>query len=178
MTKCEKCGKIHDGSFGSGRFCSRSCANSRKHSKETKEKISDSMKEYNNQHTFICKFCGFNAKTIRGLANHVNHCKLNPNRVIHHNKNSNKKVKLRNKITLDITYKELEEYRETHTVCEICGRSVQEATKYTGKYASKNLCIDHDHNTNKFRGLLCQVCNRQLGWYENNKDKINEYLNK
>jgi len=27
--KCEKCGKEHDGSFGSGRFCSKSCANSR-----------------------------------------------------------------------------------------------------------------------------------------------------
>lgn len=27
--KCEKCGKEHDGNFGSGRFCSRSCANSR-----------------------------------------------------------------------------------------------------------------------------------------------------
>lgn len=26
---CEKCGKEHDGSFGTGRFCSRSCANSR-----------------------------------------------------------------------------------------------------------------------------------------------------
>ena len=28
-TKCEKCGKIHNGLFGSGKFCSRSCANSR-----------------------------------------------------------------------------------------------------------------------------------------------------
>lgn len=25
--KCEQCGKEHDGSFGSGRFCSRSCSN-------------------------------------------------------------------------------------------------------------------------------------------------------
>lgn len=36
---CEYCNKIHDGSFGSGRFCSRSCANSRgPRSNETKEK--------------------------------------------------------------------------------------------------------------------------------------------
>ena len=27
--KCEKCKKEHDGKYGSGRFCSRSCANAR-----------------------------------------------------------------------------------------------------------------------------------------------------
>lgn len=37
--KCETCGKEHDGSFGSGRFCCRACANTRKHSEETKQKI-------------------------------------------------------------------------------------------------------------------------------------------
>ena len=42
---CEnkKCKKEHDGSFGSGRFCSRSCANSKNHSKETKAKISKTL---------------------------------------------------------------------------------------------------------------------------------------
>lgn len=43
MFVCEKCGKEHDGSFGSGRFCSKSCANSRFHSKETKIKISKTL---------------------------------------------------------------------------------------------------------------------------------------
>lgn len=36
-----------------------------------------------------------------------------------------------------------------------CGKLVEEVTKYKGKYSSKNLCIDHDHHTLKFRGLLC-----------------------
>lgn len=44
MFICEKCGKEHDGSFGSGRFCSKSCANSRVHSEETKKKIGSSCK--------------------------------------------------------------------------------------------------------------------------------------
>ena len=44
--KCERCGKEHDGSFGSGRFCSRPCANSRKFSEETKNKISKSLIKY------------------------------------------------------------------------------------------------------------------------------------
>lgn len=42
--KCENCGSEHDGSFGSGRFCSRACANTRHHSDETKMKISESLK--------------------------------------------------------------------------------------------------------------------------------------
>lgn len=43
---CEKCGKEHDGSFGSGRFCSESCAHARTHSDETKQKIRESLNNY------------------------------------------------------------------------------------------------------------------------------------
>ena len=42
---CEKCGKVMTKKFGSGRFCSMSCANSHQHSNETKEKISQFAKE-------------------------------------------------------------------------------------------------------------------------------------
>ena len=79
---------------------------------------------------------------------------------------------------LDVSYDYIENYRKLHTVCEICGKTVEESVKYTGKFATKNLCVDHDHKTLKFRGLLCQVCNRQLGWYEANMDSIIKYLNK
>jgi hypothetical protein len=41
--KCKKCDKEHDGSFGSGKFCSRACANSRVRSEETKNKISEGI---------------------------------------------------------------------------------------------------------------------------------------
>ena len=44
---CENCGKIMTEKFGSGRFCSQACANSRKHSKETKEKIKKSVEDFN-----------------------------------------------------------------------------------------------------------------------------------
>lgn len=36
-------------------------------------------------------------------------------------------------------------------VCELCGE------------AKENLCVDHDHATNKVRGVLCRKCNRALG---------------
>lgn len=42
---CEKCGKVMTEKFGSGRFCSKSCANIRKHSNETKQKISNSLRK-------------------------------------------------------------------------------------------------------------------------------------
>jgi hypothetical protein len=44
--KCIKvnCNKEHDGLFGSGKYCSRACANSRVHSTETKLKIALSAK--------------------------------------------------------------------------------------------------------------------------------------
>jgi hypothetical protein len=44
---CERCNKEHDGSFGSGRFCSRACANARARSEETKRKIRESVEIYN-----------------------------------------------------------------------------------------------------------------------------------
>lgn len=40
---CERCGEIMVTKFGSGRFCSRACANAREHSDETKAKISQSL---------------------------------------------------------------------------------------------------------------------------------------
>jgi hypothetical protein len=42
--KCKRCNSEHDGSFGSGKFCSRACANSRDHSDNTRQKISESAK--------------------------------------------------------------------------------------------------------------------------------------
>ena len=41
--KCLKCKKEHNGSFGSGKFCSKSCANSRIRTDETKRKISEGI---------------------------------------------------------------------------------------------------------------------------------------
>ena len=66
---CEKCGKIMLEKFGSGRFCSRSCANTREHSKDTLYKIKQSITLYSdniqndninkyNENPSLCKICG------------------------------------------------------------------------------------------------------------------------
>lgn len=58
---CENCGKEHDGHFGSGRYCSRACANSRHHSTETKQKISESIKK---EIICYCQFCNKEFKNL------------------------------------------------------------------------------------------------------------------
>lgn len=60
---CERCGKEHDGTFGSGRFCSKSCAQSRTWSKEHKHKLSESLKQSEKvtgakTRTYKCISCG------------------------------------------------------------------------------------------------------------------------
>lgn len=52
---CEKCKRAIDGSYGSGRFCSRFCANSRIRSNDVKEKISKSLTKEKEE--AICKEC-------------------------------------------------------------------------------------------------------------------------
>ena len=93
--------------------------------------------------------------------------------------NEDRFVISKNRDILDITVSELEEYKKTHECCEICGCTVDDiVTHHADRIISKSLCVDHDHETKKFRGLLCQLCNRQLGWYEKYCDSINKYLNK
>jgi hypothetical protein len=45
----------------------------------------------------------------------------------------------------------------------------------------KSLCIDHDHETNQVRGLLCITCNKGLGDFQDNIEFLNraiDYLKK
>lgn len=50
--------------------------------------------------------------------------------------------------------------RQNH-VCAICGKSEKSTSKGV-------LSIDHNHTTGKVRGLLCDSCNRGLGYFYDN----------
>ena len=47
--QCECCGKVMTEKYGSGRFCCRACANTRKHSEETKNKIAKTISSLSGQ---------------------------------------------------------------------------------------------------------------------------------
>ena len=64
--QCERCGKVMNEYYGSGRFCSRSCANSRHHSEKTKQRIGLSVTTslVNSEHAKLTVFkCG----TYKGI---------------------------------------------------------------------------------------------------------------
>lgn len=62
-----------------------------------------------------------------------------------------------------------------HNLCALC----QQPPKGTSR-RTKRLVVDHDHETGKVRGLLCQPCNRALGWFENPEwsQRAREYLDR
>ena len=57
-----------------------------------------------------------------------------------------------------ITTKEYDDLlKQQDGKCKICGTT----SPIEGR--KKYLCVDHDHNTGKIRGLLCDKCNRGIG---------------
>lgn len=164
---CENCGSLKTEKYGSGRFCSEFCARSfstKNCRKEVNDKISKSLK------------IGYKSGKISHKRNSV--CAMAKK---NHEEHLKRKVKISKNVILDITYDELEKYRKEHTVCEICGRTERSNTRPKNdkfKARKNNLTRDHDHTSNKFRGLLCMQCNIGLGWYEKYKNNIEKYLNK
>lgn len=83
------------------------------------------------------------------------------------------------KLVYGVKPSELKRYKENQKTCEICGRKEVCNTSMSKRENRVNkLCVDHDHKTGLFRGMLCNSCNRKLGWYEKEKENIEDFLKK
>lgn len=78
---CECCGKLMTTKYGSGRFCSIVCANSRSYSLETKQKIAKTLKESNTSHELAVghynanpKYCVVCGKPLKYEQRHYKTC--------------------------------------------------------------------------------------------------------
>lgn len=58
-------------------------------------------------------------------------------------------------------YEYLDIFKKQEMVCKICRQECK--TRYS-------LSVDHDHQSGKIRGLLCNRCNRVLGMFEDSRE--------
>lgn len=139
--------------------------------------------------TKVCKICGIEQskdnfyrrkKSADGKRHQCKDCickakrewvKQNPGKVKEYrDKNSDKstrKLYRRNWRlinTYGITIDDYEKMRaEQNGRCAICG---------TFDPGGEHFHVDHDHETGKIRGLLCNNCNPGLGWFKDNIDTL------
>jgi len=86
------------------------------------------------------------------------------------NPNVSKRAELKHRfgITLETFVQMVQEHNNLCAICE-----EPEIGKHQ-KGTPRDLSVDHCHSTGKIRGLLCQKCNKGLGYF---KDDINFLLN-
>jgi len=58
--------------------------------------------------------------------------------------------------------------------CPVCLCNEEEAKGRGGRAGS--WVLDHDHNTDKFRGWLCHSCNRALGGFNDNVPRLKKAI--
>ncbi len=120
--------------------------------------IFDFGKKKNGQCKSTCRKC--DAKIMREW------CKRNPDKAAkatrsYYQKNGDYWRLWRRCKDKGITIKEyLEMFRVHNGRCDICGVFHLEL--------NRSLCIDHNHETGKIRGLLCDSCNQMLGRAKDN----------
>lgn len=162
--KCEKCGKEHDGSFGSGRFCSRSCANSRVQTEEIRKKKSLTLRgtgELKNKETH-CLCCG------KVLLNYqTKFCSIKCQQDYRKNENIEKwlssgkcRISTRNN-----HYVRKYINHEQNNKCAICGIDPE----WNGKpivFILDHINGSHTDNSRENIRLVCPNCDSQLDTYK------------
>jgi len=161
--KCENCGKEHNGEYGSGRFCSKSCSISfgnklRNRTKDINKKISESLHQYyvNNpkikkEYKYVCEKCNkeftLDHKIKKGQHIYCENCKRKVIRI----KDINSLTSIKDLSKRTIT-KILD---RSHKGCSICGwnESTCDLHHIIPKFLGGN-----DENSNLI--IVCPNCHR------------------
>lgn len=77
-----------------------------------------------------------------------------------HGKLASKKRHISNSYGLSL------DYVNSFINCEICDKEL------TNGRGPRGRCVDHDHNTGKIRGIICNNCNRALGLLEDSPKRL------
>jgi hypothetical protein len=144
------------------KFCSKKCKYKHENSKRTKEVKKSFCPECNRD--FIINF--INKKYCS------KECKEKYNRRSYYQNNKDKWVKNWRDRTINRRIAQFgineEQYNkileDVEGRCEICNRHNTEL--------KRSLCIDHCHETNNIRGLLCNDCNVAIGRFNDNIDSL------
>lgn len=119
-------------------------------------------------HMFQCKEC-HKQQSRQWKKDNRDRCVENQKQWVKQNPDSHKASVLKYTYGIDLMeYNRLIE--QQHNTCAICGGISEES-----------LYIDHDHETNKIRGLLCRACNFAIGLLKDNPElceKAAQYLRK
>ncbi len=116
------------------------------------------------------KFCSEKCRLSKWYSDNYDRRLMANNEFRRKNPDRVKRIKLKFYYGISLEkYKEMELSQEG--VCKICKRKCP---------SGRDLSVDHDHKTGKVRGLLCMLCNKGLGSFQDNKDNLLvaiQYLN-
>ena len=159
---CQNCGKEHDGSYGSGKFCCKSCAiaygnKQRKNRDIINKHISEGVKKYNKENPkqiilyhYTCEKCGkeFDAPKIRD-GRHI-HCEDCKRKVVHY-KDINETTSIKELSKRTIT----KILNRANKGCSICGWN--ESTCDIHHIIEKSKGGTNEHNN---LIIVCPNCHR------------------
>ncbi len=110
-----------------------------------------------------------NKTTPDGAAKRCKECSSRLSREYHEaNKEKRRFDRYRTKYGVEREHYELMHNRAEGR-CELCGTAEEDLPK-------KQLCIDHNHETNEVRGLLCVNCNAGLGGLGDSVERLEKAI--
>lgn len=149
---CKKCVKIE-----SKKWFARPENKSYRKKYESRPEIKIRRKKYDGE--YRKKYCAKPENRIRLARQHKEYMENSENRIRH--REIAKKSYLKREYNMTLEQKK-EIYLEQNGCCAICKLSI----------SFDKINIDHNHQTDKNRGLLCNKCNLGIGFFDDNPNTL------